>query len=124
MLLPFLNWTSTLISIRGILTLVDDLMLAFLEMRYMKGRSRTIASCCRSPFHAVGRSHQKWQQCLSCEIVFQYEMYCTCCHEYVTLLSVFDSYSFWSPSMYILCQIIEGAPMFVLTTTVISHSRM
>ena len=44
MLLPFLNWTSTILSIRGILTLVDDLVRAFLEMGYyIKGRSRPIA---------------------------------------------------------------------------------
>ena len=43
MLLPFLDWTSTILSIRGILTLTDDLVRAFLEMGYMNGRSKTIA---------------------------------------------------------------------------------
>ena len=46
MLLHFLNWTSTILSIRRILTLVDylvdDLVRAFLEIGCMKGRSRTI----------------------------------------------------------------------------------
>ena len=42
MLFSFLNWTSTILSIRGILTLIDDLVRA-LEMGYMKGRSRAIA---------------------------------------------------------------------------------
>ena len=43
MLLPFLNWTSAILFIRGILTLVDDPVHAFLEMGYIKGGLRTIA---------------------------------------------------------------------------------
>ena len=43
MLLPLLNWTSAILSIRDILTLVDDLVHAFLEMVYMKDRSRIVA---------------------------------------------------------------------------------
>ena len=43
MLLPFFNWTSAIPSIKGILTLIHDLVRAFLEMGYMKSRSRTIA---------------------------------------------------------------------------------
>ena len=42
----FFNWTSTILSIRGILflfdNLVDNLVRAFLEIVCMKGRSRTI----------------------------------------------------------------------------------
>ena len=42
MLLLVLNWTLAILSIRGMLTLVGDLVRAFLEMGYIKGRSRTI----------------------------------------------------------------------------------
>ena len=71
MVLPFFELNLNYTVPKGILTLVDDLVHSFLEMAYMKGRSRTIVLCCCLPFHTVGRSHQKWHQCWFCERVFQ-----------------------------------------------------
>ena len=50
---------------------------------------------------------------------FKFLMYCVYFHECVTLLLVFDSYSFWPPCIYTLSQTIWQTPIFILAATVI-----
>ena len=124
MLLSVLNWNSIMLSIRGILTLVDDIVHAFLETRYMKSRSRTIVFILLVAFsHSWTKSSKSGNSAGFAKCFSNVSMYFICCHKCVILLEVFDSYSFRPPCIYTLWQTSEQMPIFVPTASYLPIAR-